>query len=293
MIILGCTDDGGPLATKGAVGPRSAATSLQAIDPAHTRDRATAALERTRWVGELHNKVMDDLVRNRAYWLRAGSATAEVKCAALVRLIYKYIPEIDARVGHARSDRAMRDEALAAVRATDRCPSVGPMSVTGLPPRASGPTVTAALLQTTVSEEELVTGDYQSYLDAMPGAAESTDGTPDPVATATSAIVNSAASISAADLALVASGANLSVSSSQEWTPIYSSGGGGGATIEEPYFMFRRRVGPLAIIVGSDVLGCVAGAADGWISGERRWGYLAAKCVIWGAAASGAAHLAI
>ncbi|MCC6430477.1 MAG: hypothetical protein IT354_06175 [Gemmatimonadaceae bacterium] len=290
------TEDSNEAASRAARAEQASLALAEVMDVgSEVSPTAQTALANTAWVGDLHNSAMQDMIVNRRAWFGPVVPGTAAFCRSMVQLMTKYALRAYAQVGAATSTAAATREARLAVGATKECAGSDALSVVPLvnarPAARASLALTAAL--STVNDT-LVTGAYESYLNQLNASVSATIGTPPPVTSASNTVVAAAGSINAADLYVVASAANLAISSSQQWSPYYDAngnyiGGGGGGGGQWSVYGSNAFPWHLVPIIAADVLGRIAGVADGWISGERRPGYLAAKCVIWGGAASGAA----
>lgn len=254
--------------------------------------KVALAKRRAAYVGQIHSEMVRDVREHRAFYLNGiGEGTArQRRCAALIQLVTAYGERLDERYGLKRSENDARALATTIMRNQQLCRGTGPASVFG------NPVVLPAVRAATGVFEDEVTGEFSSYLDALPGAHGSTDGSPGAVQAATDPVVASAASIPQPDLDVVATGAAVAVSSAAEWQSVQSSGGFDEAEYPPPamtslYMSRTNALNPILVYLGvSDIAGCVVGAGASFAGGERRALEIAGQCGWWALGASVGAY---
>ena len=282
-IALACAEQnaGPPTAAKGNT------STIRRVPSAIVAERVAEERAKYSHVISVHNEAMNDLVRNTDKWVDQSGDKRTRICAALTRLTRKYAALVHDRLGTRGSDEDLQTEIDASVRNVKQCGAPAGASIFGTSRRPG-------LLAVARLQEPEVSGAFAPFMDALATAEGPTDGSPGATSSAMSSVLNDAAALPDADFQVVAAGADLGNSSSSYWYPTL---GGGDGRSTELMMLFpnstRRRIGPIAYIVGADLIGCAAGAASSWWSGARDRNQLVGQCVIWGLSASGGAYLGI
>lgn len=275
--------------TAGPTPPEALAVAILSPDASA---RVALAKQRAAYIGETHSEMIRDVRNHQAFYL-SGVGTGTVRqrrCAGLVQLVTAYGKRLDERYGLTRSESDARTLATTIMGNQPLCRGVGAASVFGIP------LVPASARTNALASEDEVTGEFSTYLDALPSAHGGTDGTPNAVQTATDAVVASASSIPQPDLDVVAAGASVAVSSATEWQSVESSGGFDGAEYPPPpmtslYMSRANALNPILVYLGvSDVAGCLVGAGASFAAGERRAAEIAGQCGWWALGASVGAY---
>lgn len=236
--------------------------------------RASAALERTSWVAELHTAAMAELTQDRKAFARIRTASKRVQCATAWSLAMKY-----GRRGAAQA--GVPFDAQLVKFAQVRMAEIGCGTGYTIDQAASPP---LSLFATMDGEE--VTDAAFSYLGDLAGALGGTN-TPDAAADAANSVLGTASGLGAADYELVAAMAGFGVESISSWYSFGASGGwgGGGGTGETSNAMSLFRFGWLERVgaVGrADLGGALACAGAAWVSGMRDYRVLLPVALICG-----------
>ena len=195
-------------------------------------------------------------------------------------MIRRQLPQIAAATGI--RDEAFYQQAISSALSRINCAPSARLSLW------------VAALNLAVTDEDVVTGDYEQYTGALENAMLSSYD-PDDAANRMDAVLASATTLGSGDAQVLAAIASLGASSAAYWYAVEQSGGGdgggSGAGIEpiEPMSIYRySSCGYWCRIGWSDLVGSVSGAAQ-TIIGSGGAALIVTPTVIAGAAIGGLA----
>jgi len=278
LLLLGCGRDRpptGPVDT-GVVSGSSldraiktdAKQPMPSVEP-DLRQRVADSRRKYRWVGEIHNEAIEDMLAHRRVYFATGVDTNAKICKGLELLARKYSAEVDRRMGFRRSAAEREQLVEVALSQARQCSKV--RGISGLGPDLPLLVLPAALMQ----DEYSVTGDYQIVVNAMVTEIERSDGSVESVTAIVDATLNGAGWLPQGDFELVVAAGSIATSSAAEWNAVDQAGAwpSGGAA-------------PMSIgrVVGVDILGCAGGFARVAVimvlGGPRGWMSGFANCAI-------------
>lgn len=243
---------------------------------------ARSALVKTDWVNQIHVAAMRDWMKNGKKWGVDRKDRSKL-CKAVVNLAQAYTPEIEKYSGKLGDDA--RAQAQRATKAAPGCRDVASLSMFAMGPQ---PLLLAASM-----DEDVVTGEYQSYVGDLQAVADGASS-PEDVQSGMTNVLAGASSLPPGDFNVLASIAGLAIGSASYWYEVEASGGGGDGPGEQPMSLFKAPA-KWKIVLASDLAGCAAGAADKlWLSagGAPGWGIIAGACGVWGISGSALAWFA-
>ncbi len=294
LLLVGCGRDRSPTGPAESPPKSAGVVSLSSLNPAietdakqpmpriqsDMRQRVAHSRRKYRWVGEIHNEAIEDMLAHRQVYFAAGADTDAKICKGLELLARKYSAEVDKRMGLRRSAAEREQLVEVALTQARQCSKGQGISSLGQGPQLLA--LPAALMQ----DENSVTGDYQIVVNAMATEIEQSDGSVGSVTAIVDATVNGAGWLPQGDFELVVAAGSVATSSAAEWNAVDQAGAwpSGG-------------VAPMSLgrVVGADILGCAGGIArvlvamvlggpGGWLNG-------AAHCAIGAIVGSGGAAM--
>jgi len=251
---------------------------------------AASALERTKWISELHSKFLISLYGNRKVLAQQFGRSRSGVCAAVIAHALTFAPEFQKYTGVSRSGADLRAYVSRAVHSTPQC-SAQRMSVVNQAFAAN------ARIRAVQVDGDSVTGEYDAYESSLESAVSAAGPYTSAVESAVASILNGASSLPAADYDVLAGLGNIAISSSYDWNGLYTGGQLTGCTkwecTEEPMSIFFRGYAiPWVVAIGGtiDLVGAGAAARTCYVGGVRRVGDLV-ECAGWGALGASGTYL--